>query len=53
MQFDLEVMNGCDVVFLSQFTVLCLRKGYELIGLLHYLLNKIYLIVCLVGGLAI
>ena len=53
MQFDFEVMNGDHVFFLSQLTVLSLKNGYELIGLLHYLLNKIYLIVGLVWGLAI
>jgi hypothetical protein len=53
VQFDLEVMNGRDGGILSQLTVLSLRKGYKLIGLLNYLVNRIYLIVCLVWGLAI
>ena len=37
MQFDLQVMNGCDAGILSQLTVLSLRKGYKPIGLFHYL----------------
>ena len=40
VQFDLEVMNGRDGGILSQLTVLGLRKGYKLIGLLHYLVKK-------------
>ena len=40
LQFDLEVMNGHDSGILSQLTVLGLRKGYKLIGLLHYLVKE-------------
>ena len=42
VQFDLEVMNGRDGGILSQLTVLGLRQGCKLIGLLHYLVKKMF-----------
>ena len=53
IQFDFEVMNGRDSGILSQLTVLSLRKGYKLIGLLYHLFKNIHLIDCLVWDTAI